>query len=139
MGGMSLHKMTVVAERWRQGTTHCVPLMNVTDKYDGEGQAAVTVDHKLWHERLGHIYHQSLLHLSKTVNGLYVEGVVNSDFCETCVEGKMTNLPFKGTRPSTTRALEGPSICYVTRLGGGGWWVCYGLLRGGWGVRTFVM
>ena len=33
-------------------------------------------------------------------------GKVSSDFCETCVKGKMTKLPFNGSRAPTSQILE---------------------------------
>jgi len=96
-----------VAEGQRRGKSYCVALQ--PDKY-GEGHAAVvTANHKLWHQRLAHLSPSNLLKLSKMVDGmtsLEDQGNASSEFCETCVQSKLTKQPFNGTRPPTTRVLE---------------------------------
>jgi len=104
----------IIAEGWKYGRTYCVPLRTenpwISDKYNGDGHAGmVAVTYKMWHRRLGHISWQSLQQLCTMVDGLAIKdlpGKVSSDFCETCVKGKMTKFPFNGSRAPTSRILE---------------------------------
>lgn len=70
------------------------------------GLAMVAVTEDLWHKRLGHIGAQNLKRLTKMVDGLENLKVVGNEFCDICLEGKQTRLPFNGTREPTTRPLE---------------------------------
>ncbi|KAI5738346.1 hypothetical protein M8J77_005748 [Diaphorina citri] len=63
---------------------------------------------KIWHSRLGHI---GVTNLKRLVNEDLVSGIKikniseNLDFCEACVEGKMTRNSF-GIRKSASKILE---------------------------------
>lgn len=63
---------------------------------------------ELWHRRLGHL---GMSNVCKLVNGQLATGVKEKldnslPFCDPCVKGTMTRLPFKKTRPPTRRPLE---------------------------------
>ena len=65
-------------------------------------------ENQLWHRRLGHL---NMAAVRKLINGNLAKGVRthisdSQTFCEPCVLGKSTRLPFKSTRPPTTRPLE---------------------------------
>lgn len=65
-------------------------------------------DTKLWHKRLGHIGYSTL---EKLIKNRMVDGIGSNvkpgkiEFCEACVGGKMTRLPF-GSREKGKRVLE---------------------------------
>lgn len=62
---------------------------------------------KLWHKRLGHICNENLNKLIKNdmVKGIDDLKVNRIDFCESCVQGKMTRLGFE-SRIKAKRILE---------------------------------
>lgn len=65
-------------------------------------------DAKLWYKRLGHLGYSNLEKLikHKMVNGLNENIEINKiKFCEACVNGKMTRLPFR-QRTRAKRILE---------------------------------
>lgn len=66
----------------------------------------LTEAENLWHKRLGHLGFGNMKRLSGLVNGIERLEYNGEKFCEVCIEGKQAKLPFSGTRPRTTRALE---------------------------------
>lgn len=93
-----------VAEGHRRGKLYVV---DFTQKVDD----ALVVENnrnELWHRRYGHM---GMSNVCKLVNKELVIGVKeklcnNIPFCDVCVKGKQTRLPFNKTRPSTRRPLE---------------------------------
>uniref|UniRef100_A0A1Y1L115 Retrovirus-related Pol polyprotein from transposon TNT 1-94 n=1 Tax=Photinus pyralis TaxID=7054 RepID=A0A1Y1L115_PHOPY len=65
-------------------------------------------DFKLWHKRFAHLNYNALGKLikQKMVNGIDDKvKICQVDFCEPCVEGKITRLPY-GTRTKSQRLLQ---------------------------------
>lgn len=62
---------------------------------------------KLWHKRYGHISYANLKKLRdyKMVDGIKELNLNKVEFCESCINGKMTRLPFK-TRKRSSSFLE---------------------------------
>lgn len=61
----------------------------------------------LWHQRFAHL---NFTTLEKVIKGNYVLGIDNKidfpkDFCEACISGRMSKLPF-GTRTRSNKLLE---------------------------------
>lgn len=66
----------------------------------------LTEEEKLWHRRLGHPGNYSLKKVSRIADGIGILKCEGRDFCDICVQGKLVNRPFPGTRPRTTRVLQ---------------------------------
>lgn len=62
----------------------------------------------LWHRRLGHLSMQTIYDMKKSnmVNGISKDVGKCLEFCECCVESKMTRNKFVNSRPQTKRPLE---------------------------------
>lgn len=62
---------------------------------------------KLWHKRYGHISYANLKKLIEhnMVNGIDMLNIGNVEFCESCVNAKITRVPFK-TRTKSKSILE---------------------------------
>ena len=63
----------------------------------------------LWHQRLGHLNESQLIQAVKKghIKGVDISKTNNLDFCEGCVEGKMSRKPFKSEGGiKTTRKLQ---------------------------------
>jgi transposase InsO family protein len=66
----------------------------------------MSVEEELWHKRLGHLGYNNMKRLCNMVDGVDKMKCDGDRFCEVCIEGKQTKLPFGGTRPKTSRPLE---------------------------------
>lgn len=63
----------------------------------------------LWHQRLGHLNESQLVQAVKKghIKGVDISKTNNLDFCEGCVQGKMSRMPFKTEGGiKTTRKLQ---------------------------------
>jgi transposase InsO family protein len=99
----------VLAEGWRQGRIYQLSIRTQEPiEVQPVCKVAVTVrNNSLWHRRLGHINQQSLLKLSNVVSGIDKGDLkIETELCETCIEGRQHKAPFPGTRNPTTRPLE---------------------------------
>lgn len=65
---------------------------------------AVESEIQKWHIKLGHMneYDLKLALRERTLNGLQFNPSENLKECETCIQGKMTRLPFPKTKESTS-------------------------------------
>ena len=61
----------------------------------------------LWHKRLGHISNGSLdVMMQHMVSGISNVSINNLMCCEVCAQSKLCRVPFNGSRPKSSRALD---------------------------------
>lgn len=100
------NKEEIVARGARMGNLFIVKFslsQMVANLVDSSKQAI----NLLWHRRLGHLHMANVCKLASKMSSGIKDDVTNQlNFCEACVRGKQTKLPYDGTRPSTKRPLE---------------------------------
>jgi hypothetical protein len=90
----------VLAEGWMQGRIYQLSIRTQEPvEVQPECEVAVTVkNNNLWHRHLGHINQQSLLKLSNVVSSINKSDLkIETELCETCIEGRQHKEPFPGT------------------------------------------
>ncbi len=98
-----------VQARATRGNQKGLYLINATYKRELAMFAAVKETPELWHRRLGHLGADSLLQLVKDnmVTGISIKAAdITLPFCEPCILGKQTRLPFSESTTKTERPLE---------------------------------
>ena len=88
------------------GTLSDDKLFHLDCEYSDSHKATVAAE--IWHRRLAHVNEATLKNLSRNnvVTGTQIP-TQNIPFCESCVEGKMSRLPFSSTGEiKSTRKLE---------------------------------
>lgn len=110
MSGKVFIKMngTVIAVGHRYGNLYFLKL-KLHHSSTSVNLASTDVDvSTLWHRRLGHLSMPNVCHLIN--HGLAVgvkdKMTVSILFCEPCVKGKLSRLPFSSTKPPTVRPLQ---------------------------------
>ncbi|KAG6460307.1 hypothetical protein O3G_MSEX011897 [Manduca sexta] len=86
-------------------------------------------DLNLWHQRMGHLNFTNLMKIEENAEGVKLSKKGNQ-ICTTCLEGKMTRLPFKdiGTRASEPLQLIHSDLCgpmETISLGGARYYVTF--------------
>ena len=97
-------KLTGIGQRI--GKLYWITLKSTVETANVSQSVADKTD--LWHRRLGHINIRSLNEMQKLgmVDGLPDHLSNELKFCDECAQGKMTQLPYSGTRERATRPLE---------------------------------
>lgn len=103
------NKGTVVAVGKRVGNLYKLRF-EVAKAESGQAHIATSVTSAtdLWHRRLGHL---GMSNVARLINGGLVGGKLakmdpKGDFCETCTLGKMSKLPYCGSRPRAANPLD---------------------------------
>ena len=62
----------------------------------------------LWHYRLGHLNHQTMVHMDRQhiALGFTLPHKSKLSLCEGCIFGKLSNLPFPSHPTTTTKPLQ---------------------------------
>jgi hypothetical protein len=82
--------------------------INIKEVDDSGAYSAVNMNNsKIWHSRMGHIGHNQLQQLAKTVLGMNIKANRDvTEVCETCVNCKQTQVPHKQTKVNARRLFE---------------------------------
>jgi hypothetical protein len=64
---------------------------------------------KIWHERFGHPSKSVMHKLNEEFQLNIASKLIDEFYCEACIQGKMTKLPFKTVEKHTERFLQ--KIC----------------------------